>query len=171
MAEVRRSLALSAAQSYISVALQLVSTVVLSRVLTPAEVGVFAVASVFAALATNFRDFGIAEYLIQAKTLSTENIRAAFAVNIAMSWAMGLAMVFGADWVGAFYRSEVIVEVMRVQALNFLLIPFGAINMAWFRRNMNFKPIFLAGILADVLSLVVAVSLDLSGLGDLMMVL
>ncbi len=165
MAALRRSLALSAAQSYLGVVLQLASTVVLSRVLTPAEVGVYAVATAFAALATNFRDFGIAEYLIQAKTLSERNIRAAFAVNIGMSWAMAVLIFVGAVWAGGFYRSDVLVDVMRVQALNFLLIPFGAVNMAWFRREMNFKPQFVAGVLGDVLSLSVAIGLALNGFG------
>ncbi len=167
MATLHRSLAYSAAQSYIGVALQLVSTVVLSRILTPAEVGVYAVAVVFSALAANFRDFGIAEYLIQAKHLTHQNIRAAFAVNIGASWAMGLAMFSGANWVGEFYRSDVIDDVMRVQALNFLLIPFGAINMAWFRREMNFKPVFMAGVMADLIALAVSITLALRGHGPL----
>lgn len=165
MATIQRSLALSAAQSYISVALQLVSTVVLSRVLTPTEVGVFAVAAVFAALAANFRDFGIAEYLIQAKELNHTQIRAAFTINLAMSWAMGIAMAAGADWVGAFYRSETIADVMRVQALNFLLIPFSAINMAWFRREMNFVPMVVSTMWSEVAALAVAIGLALQGHG------
>ncbi len=169
MAELRRSFAFSAAQSYIGVALQLVSTVVLSRVLTPAEVGVFVVASAFGALATNFRDFGIAEYLIQARTLSRQNIQAAFAVNIGMSWLMALAMFLGAGFAGEFYRSDVVAAVMRVQAISFLLIPFGAINQAWFRREMNFKPIFIAGVLSDVVALTVAIVLALQGFGALSM--
>lgn len=167
MAEVRRSLAYSAAQSYVGVALQLVSTVVLSRILTPTDVGAFAVATVFAALATNFRDFGIAEYLIQARQLSERNIRAAFAVNIGMSWAMGLAMFLGAGPAGDFYRSDVMADVMRVQALNFVLIPFGAINQAWFRREMNFKPLFVGGVLSDAVSLLLAVTLALQGHGPM----
>jgi O-antigen/teichoic acid export membrane protein len=57
--------------------------------------------------------------------------------------------------------------VMRVQALNFLLIPFGAINMAWFRREMNFKPQFFASVLSDGASLGLAVALALQGLGPL----
>ena len=165
MPELRRTLAYSAAQSYIGVALQLVSTVVLSRILSPAEVGVFVLATVFSALATNFRDFGIAEYLIQAKQLSVQNIRAAFAVNIGMSWAMGLLMWFGSSPVGAFYRSDVVADVMRVQAAGFLLIPFGAISQAWFRREMNFKPLFMASVLADVLALVLSITLALKGFG------
>jgi O-antigen/teichoic acid export membrane protein len=165
MMKLRRSLALSAAQNYISVALQLVSTMVLSRVLTPTEVGVFAVAAVFAALATNFRDFGIAEYLIQAKHLTPQNIRAAFSVNIGTSWSMGLVMFFGAGFVGDFYHSPVVADVMRVQAISFLLIPFGAINQAWFRREMRFEPLFAAGVAADLVSLSLAITLALNDYG------
>lgn len=167
MTQLRRSLAWSAAQSYLGVALQLLSTMVLSRVLTPAEVGTFAVATVFAALASNFRDFGVAEYLIQAKELTHRQIRAAFAVNIGVSWAMALALVLGAGLAGQFYREPGISEVMRIQALNFVLIPFGAINMAWYRREMNFKPMFMAGVLSDVIGLVVAITLALRGHGAL----
>jgi O-antigen/teichoic acid export membrane protein len=54
---------------------------------------------------------------------------------------------------------------MRLQCFNFVLIPFGAINMAWFRRELNFKPIFLCGVGADLLSLVVAIVLALRGMG------
>lgn len=167
MADLRRSLVFSAAQSYLGFALQLVSTMVMSRVLTPAEVGVFVVAAAFAALASNFRDFGIAEYLIQAKDLSHQTIRAAFAVNIAMSWSMGLAIFIASGFVADFYRAEVMADVMRVQALSFLLIPFGAINQAWFRREMNFKPMFVASALADVLSLLVAITLAMRGFGPM----
>ena len=163
----RSSLVYSAAQSYFGVALQLVSTVVLSRILTPLEVGVFAVATVFSALASNFRDFGIAEYLIQARDLSRDNIRAAFAVNIGMSWLMGLVIFFGAGFAADFYRSALMADVMRVQAFNFLLIPFGAINLAWFRREMNFKPLFLTGMVADVVSLMVAIGLAMRGHGPM----
>ena len=64
---VRRSLAYSAADSYLSVLLQLAGTVIIARLLTPTETGVFAVAAVFAALAGTFRDFGVAEYMIQVR--------------------------------------------------------------------------------------------------------
>jgi O-antigen/teichoic acid export membrane protein len=165
MTQLRRSIAWSAAQSYLGTALQLVSTVVLSRVLSPTEVGTFAVAAVFSALASNFRDFGIAEYLIQEKNLGERQIRAAFAVNIGVSWLMALLLFAGSGIAGGFYREDAVGSVMRIQALSFLLIPFGAINMAWFRREMNFKPMFVAGVLADVAGLLVAITLALQGVG------
>ena len=88
MKSVRLALLSSLAGNYISVALQLLSTVIIARLLTPTEIGIYAVAAVLAQLAAQFRDFGMAEYLIQEKDLTNEKIRAAFGVNIIISWTM-----------------------------------------------------------------------------------
>lgn len=98
MTAIRRSLAYSIADSYLALPLQLVGTMIISRLLTPAETGVFAVAAVFAAFASTFRDFGVAEYLIQENELDAEKIRAALTVNIAISWAMALLLFFSLHW-------------------------------------------------------------------------
>lgn len=165
MNTVRRSLALSALDSYLALALQLASTVAITRLLTPEQIGVFAVAAVFAALASTFRDFGVAEYLIQEREFDNDTIRAALTVNIVISWTMAVLLLVLAPVAAAFYRHPGVAEVMRVQAANFLLIPFGAVTMAWFRREMNFKPIFVAGLLANTASFVVSVTLALRGFG------
>jgi O-antigen/teichoic acid export membrane protein len=162
---VRRSLAYSAADSYLSVVMQLAATVIIARLLTPAETGVFAVAAVFAALASTFRDFGVAEYLIQEQTLTDDKIRSALTANIVVSWAMGLLLFGGSQAAAGFYRHPGIAEVMQVQSINFLLIPFGAVTMAYFRRQMDFRPIFLAGLAANLTQLGVAVALALAGFG------
>lgn len=165
MTTVRRSLAYSVADSYLSVAMQLISTVVIARLLTPAETGVFAVGAVFAALASTFRDFGVAEYLIQEKILTPDKIRSALTTNIAISWLMAVLLFFGSEAVATFYRDPGVAEVMRVQSINFLLIPFGAVTMAYFRREMNFRPIFFAGLAANLTGLIVSIACALAGLG------
>jgi O-antigen/teichoic acid export membrane protein len=163
MKAVRRSLTFSVLDSYAGLVLQIASTVVIARILTPEETGVFAVAVVFATLASTFRDFGVAEYLIQEREVDDQTIRAALAVNIAISWIMAALLFTLSPFAASFYRSSGISEVMRLQSLNFVLIPFGAVTMAWFRRQMNFKPIFIAGLLANTASTVVAIVLALRG--------
>lgn len=165
MSEVRRSLAISALDSYLGLVLQVASTMILSRLLTPAEVGVFAVAAVLAALASTFRDFGVAEYLIQERDLDASVLRAALTVNIAISWAMAALLFALAPAAASFYDTQGVAEVMRVQSLSFLLIPFGAVTMAWFRREMNFVPSLVAGLISSVVSFVVGVALALRGWG------
>jgi len=143
--------------------LQLASTLVVARLLTPDEIGIFAVAAVFATLASTFRDFGVVEYLIQSKELSANRIRAAFGVNLTVSWLIAALMFLSSDSVAAFYGQQGVGSVMRVQAMNFVLIPFGAITMAYHRRNLNYRPLFLAGLYSNLAGLVVVLVAVLAG--------
>ena len=165
MSTVRKSLAFSALDSVVGLVLSIASTAIIARILTPEQTGVFAVAAVFASMASTFRDFGVAEYLIQEKQLDDHAIRAALSVNIAVSWLMAVLLFSLAPLAAGFYRSPGVAEVMRVQSASFLLIPFGAVTMAWFRREMNMKPIFIAGLLANAVSFVVSIALALRGFG------
>lgn len=165
MSSVRKSFLLSLADSYLGIVLQIVGTVVISRLLTPAEVGVFAITAVFVMLAGMFRDFGVAEYLIQEQDLTKERIRATLALNILVSWAMALTLAVAAPFLADFYREEGVQSVMWVQALNLMMVPFGAVTLAWFRRQLNYTPIVICNVLASVATLVVSVGLALSGYG------
>ena len=156
MSSVRRSLSYSLADSYAGVALQLASTLVISRLLSPAEIGIYAVAAVFASMAGTFRDFGVAEYLIQVQHLTASKIRAAFTVNLMISWSMAALLFASSGTVAGFYRQPGISDVMQILAINFLLIPFGAVTIACFRRELNYRPIFICGLLANVSGFIVA---------------
>jgi O-antigen/teichoic acid export membrane protein len=162
---VRSSLLLSAANSYVGLVLQVAGTAIIARILTPLEAGVFAVASVFAALGSTFRDFGVAEYLIQKKQVEPKDLQACFAVNLAASGLVGLLLLACAPAVGNFYGDPGVGAVMRVQALNFFLIPFGAVTLAWFRREMDFTPIFHASMASSLIQFVVSVGLAVRGHG------
>lgn len=167
MSSVRRSLWLSLADSYLGLVLQIVSTMVIARVLKPAEIGVFAIAAVFSGLASMFRDFGIAEYMIQERELTSEKIAAALSLNIIVSWSMAASMFLGSGLVADFYKNDGVGTVMRIQALGFLLVPFGAVTMAWFRREMNFRPVLICNLAGNLTAFVTAVGLALAGFGYL----
>lgn len=157
MSSVRSSFFWGILVNYIGLALQLISTFFISRLLTPDEVGIFAIAAVVAQVAMQFRDFGMAEYLIQEKNLTIARIRATFGLNILLSWSMGLLFFTTSWWVADFYRQEGIGELMRLQTLVFLLVPFGGITMAYLRRDLAYKPLFIAAIASSVVSFAVGV--------------
>ena len=113
MTAVRRSLLYSFADSYLAIGLQTIGTLVMARLLTPAEAGVFAVASVFAALASTVRDFGVAEYLVQTEGLSSRKISAAMLANLGVSWAMAALLFLGSGALATFFRHPGVGEVMR----------------------------------------------------------
>ncbi|MBL8484388.1 MAG: oligosaccharide flippase family protein, partial [Rhodocyclaceae bacterium] len=120
-------------------------------------------------LATVVRDFGVAEYLIQEVNLTSDKLRAALTVNIIVSWMMAFLMFGGSFYVSEFYKEPGIGSVMRVLACNFLLIPFGAVTMAYFRRQMNFAPGFRIAVVAGIASSATSIGLGLSGFGYMSM--
>lgn len=139
MSSVRRSLAITFLDKYATLVIGLVSTMILARLLTPAEIGVFSVASIFVLLASILRDFGVADYLVQVKEVTPEALGAAFTVMVLVSWALAGALWLGAPWAAAYFSEPGVAEVLHVLALNFLLIPFGAVFMALLKRAMRFE--------------------------------
>jgi O-antigen/teichoic acid export membrane protein len=158
-------LLLSMASSYLALVLQLASTVIIARVLTPAEIGVFAVAAVFSSVASMLRDFGVAEYMIQERDLTREKVSATLTLNIGVSWLMAGLMFFGGPLAASFYSNAGIQRAMSVMALGFVLVPFGAVTMAYLRREMNFMPQLLCNMAGATTSFLVSVSLALLGFG------
>lgn len=163
MSDVRRSFLLSLADSYLAIVLQLVSTMIIARILTPKEVGIFAIAAVISAFANMFRDFGFAEYLIQARNLDTDRIRAALGMNIVMSWGMAALLLVAAPWVAEFYKEPGVGDVLRVLSLSFVIVPFGAVVQSWFRRELNYRPIAITNALSSITAFVVSVTLAIAG--------
>ena len=169
MSAVRKSLLVQLADSYVGLVLQVISAAIIARLLSPTEIGIFAVAAVIFSMASQFRDFGLGEYLIQERDLSNDKIRAAFAANIMVSWTMAV-LVFASSWqVADFYHQPGVGQIMRLQAINFMIVPFGAVTMAYFRREMTYKPIFIAGLASNLVSFSVAIAGAFAGLSYLSM--
>src|SRR6185437_13012588 len=135
---VRKALSLTFVRSGVSFVLSAVALVLISRLLTPSEIGVFSVAAALVALAQMLRAFGIGEFIIQEKNLTPDLVRTAFTVNLIVACALA-AILFGtSNLVGQFYGDPGAGRVTRVLSLVFVLMPFGAIPMAYMRREMQF---------------------------------
>ncbi len=139
---VRKSLVWSFAQRYTSLPLNILTVTILSRLLTPEEIGVFSVAAGLAALVIVLRSFGVSDFLVQARALDDGMIRTSFTVNLLTAWALAL-LLFSSSWlVGGFYGDPGVGRVMRVLSGTFLLVPFGTTAMALLKRDMAFGVLY-----------------------------
>lgn len=162
---IRRSLLIAFSQSYVQLAIQFVASLIIARLLTPREIGVFSVSMVFIAMVNTFRDFGVVDYVVQERDLTRERIRSAALVTFITAWGIGLLVALGAGWVAEFYREPDVAWVMRILALNFFLLPFGSVAMAHMRRNLRFddwSKIHVASGLAQSVSAVALAYLGMS---------
>ncbi|MFM2086141.1 MAG: hypothetical protein RLZZ237_1010 [Pseudomonadota bacterium] len=153
----------SFAEKYTVLLLGMVATMVLSRLLTPAEVGVYSLGAVLMALAQVVRDFGVGQYLIQEKTLDMDKLRAALGTSLIVAWLLAALVLIASGPLAHFYEEPRLKLVLQLLAINFLLIPFSALTLPMLRRQLRFRAIYAINAANSVSNMVVGVSLALLG--------
>lgn len=114
-------------------------SLVLARMLTPSDIGIFSMTVMMVSIAHYFRDFGVGSYLQQAKEITPQDVAAASGMLITSSWIIA-AVTFGLSWpIGAYMEEDGVTEVMQVLALGFAFIPFGAVTHSLLSRDFRAK--------------------------------
>jgi O-antigen/teichoic acid export membrane protein len=159
-----RSIFFSAVERYGSLLFFVVSTAILSRLLTPAEFGLYAlVNAITAIIAASFQEFGGANYLIQKPTLSEQNIRTAFTATLFLSIAIA-AIFFGfRDFAAWFFSEKGLRSGLAVASLNFILSPFIMTISALLRRDMAFGTLARCNLIGNFITAVVSIALAAFG--------
>jgi len=137
MRGIARNFAFGFAEKYLQAALALASSIILARLLSPSEIGIYSIAAVLTGLAQVFRDLGTGQLLVARRKLSAVEQRALLTISIAMGWSLALLVAVLAEPLAAFYRQPELEKVLRILALNFVLVPFSSQATAMLRREMR----------------------------------
>lgn len=145
------------------------SAMVLARLLTPAEVGVFSITMVLVSFATTFRDLGAGQYLVQEKELTPDRVRAVWAVQLGAGGMLALVAALAAHPVSTFYDEPRMGPILWVLAAGFMLNPLGSITYAWLMRNMRYDALAVMRFSGALVGAGVAVTLAWLGHGPISM--
>jgi len=167
---VRKSLLISFGEKYAVLLISIVSTMILARLLSPAEIGIFSVSVAVVGIAQMIRDLGVTQYLIVEQDLTRDRIRAAFGVTIVISWSLAAALYFGRGSIADFYGEPKLHTALSVLCFNFLLIPFGNPVLSLLRREMAFGALFWINTLTAIVRESMAVGLAFAGFGFMSLV-
>jgi O-antigen/teichoic acid export membrane protein len=105
MANLRRSLVINFFSSTGATIVQFIVSLLLARMLSPAEIGVFSMTVVFVNIAHIFRDFGVGTYLQREPELTEERMRAAIGVMFTTSWLIAAALFFASGAISRWFVS------------------------------------------------------------------
>lgn len=136
MANLRRSLVVTFFSSSGAALAKFIVSVILARLMSPSEIGVYSMTVVFVNIAQIFRDFGVSTYLQREPDLDHEKIRSATTVAFATSWVIAALLYFASGAIGRWFAEPQIVPVMEILALGFVFIPFGAVTNALLTREL-----------------------------------
>lgn len=153
MSSFNKAIAFSFMGKYLGIAMQFGSMIILTRILSPTDYGIYTIAIVFVLIANILRDFGVTNYLIKEETLTNEKLRSAFSLMIIISTLVGAALFFSASFVADFYNEQKLVLMLQLLSFNIFISPFGSIITTILRRDLHFKPIVLVEIASKVVGI------------------
>jgi O-antigen/teichoic acid export membrane protein len=167
LVSIRKSIFIIFTEKYVTLAINFVGIMLIARLLTPKEIGIYSVASAVTNIVQMLRDFGVSSYLVQERELTKDRIRAALSITLITSWSVGVLLYAARPWAATFYHEPGLNDLIAVQCLNFIILPFSAPIMALLHRDMQFAVLFRINLLSCITQFTVSLSLAASGYGYL----
>jgi O-antigen/teichoic acid export membrane protein len=165
------NVSISLAGKVVALFLMLGSTMILARLLTPEELGTYAIVAGLSALLAAFKNFGTSNYLIQNPELTKRSVASALTVTALISWSVGALLAFSSESLAQFFEQPDMRNIANVLAVNFLFAPWLAIGTAILIRQHRFRDLVLIETVTGIVHAVVGIGLVLAGLGPLALAL
>jgi O-antigen/teichoic acid export membrane protein len=141
------------------------STFFVIRMLNPSDYGLFAMTQVILSLLNLLNGYSFTGALVQAAEVSRTQIRQVFGMLVLLNFSLAALQFLSASVVADYFRSPIVADMLRVQALLYLTTPFIMVPQALLARRMDFRTQARVNIGAALISAMVAPTCALAGLG------
>lgn len=123
----------------------------LARLLDPTAFGIVALANVVLRYGLQLSQLGVGQAIVQRPKLGPDDVRAAFTSSLVLGVCFAAVFWAVAPLAGDLFRDQDVVWVIRALSAGFILTGIATTPMSLLRRDMDFRPIAVAEILAYVL--------------------
>jgi PST family polysaccharide transporter len=147
---------------------QLVSLIifmVLARILTPMEIGLYAIVTIVVTLMQIFLDNGVGEAIVQRRDLDPEHVDAGFWVNMALSAVLAATAALSAGTLAGLFGEPDLANLIPVASLIILIGSLSSTQQALLRRSLDFRTLAIRTVASIVISGAVGIGMALSGFG------
>jgi len=145
--------------------LQIVTTVVLARLLSPSDYGLQAMVLTLTGFFSLFRDAGLSVASVQRQNLDHEQISTLFWINQAIGGFLTIVVAASAPLLAAFYKDPRLYWITVASATIFLLHSLSIQHRALLDRAMRITTSVKIDIIACTIGAVVAIAMGAFGFG------
>jgi len=140
-------------------------TILLARVLTPQDYGLFAIALSLLAFLELLQEFGLGTAIVQRQDLTPQQVDAVFWIVTTTSLVLTAITFVAAGPISAFYAEPRLAWTLRVLCLTFLLNSLGMVPYNLLTKDINLRYRSLAEACGSATSAVVALLFAFHGYG------
>lgn len=150
---------------YSNIAVQVVVSVILARLLTPDDYGIVAIATVFIVFFNLLSDIGIGPAVIQFKDLTKYDLIHIFSFTVYVGIIMSL-LFFSSSWfIARYYNNGKLISVCQLLSLTILFHCFNIVPQNLQYKRKRFKFTALVTLLVQFCSAIAAIGLAIMGFG------
>lgn len=146
-------------------AIQIIATVVLARLLTPTDFGVVAMVTTFSLLLMNFGLNGFTEAILQREELTHDLVSNLFWVSIVAGIVLSIGFAMAGSLLARFYHNSLVEPVAVGMSVTIFLTSISVQHLALLKRAMRFSAVSVSDIIARSLSVAVSIVLGKAGWG------
>ncbi len=141
------------------------STIVLARLLTPAEFGLVAMVTAITGFVSRFKDAGLSTATVQRDQLSQAQVSTLFWINVALAAVLMVVVAASAPLVAGFYGDSRLTLITVALAGVLLVGGLTVQHQALLRREMRYSALAVVDIVSRGLAILAAIALALAGAG------
>lgn len=121
--------------------IQFVISIIIARILAPADYGLIGMLTIFFGIAQSFVDSGFGIALIQKKNPTQTDYSTVFYFNIMVGLFFYAVLFFCAPLIADFFRQPLLLNLTRVLGLSVLINSFSIVQANIFAKKIDFKTI------------------------------
>ena len=160
-----RGAAATVSASALSLAAQVVSTVILARLLTPADFGVVTMVTTFSLLLSSFGLNGFTEAVIQFEEMDHYTASNLFWLNSGAGLVLAIAFVAAGSLLARFYRNPLVANAAMGLSVGIFIAATSVIHLALLKRAMRFAATSTNDLVGRVVNTAVPILLASRGWG------
>jgi O-antigen/teichoic acid export membrane protein len=139
--------------------LGVVSTIILARLLVPADFGLVALATIVAGMVAIFGEFGLLLHLIRERDPDRTHFDTVWTLRLLLGSGLAAIIFLVAPLAAHWFNDPRLLPVLQWLALPSLLQGLQNPGIAWFRKNLDFRRDFRFMVSQKIVSFVVTLSL------------
>lgn len=149
----------------LNMVVQLGSTILLARMLSPHDYGLVVMVLALMVFAPMLIDLGTTDAIVQRKSITHADASALFWVKIAIGGALALVLAGGSGFIASFYGEPAVAGIAIVLSLTLIVTAMSSQHFALMRRAMQFRRIALIEISSNVVGSIIAIAMAFTGWG------
>ena len=157
---VHGTVAIGGAQA-VKFAVQLLSVVILARLLAPADFGLFAMLMPLAAFVMMLQDIGLSQAVVASGDLTHEQTSAMFWINAGLSLLLAILFALCAPLIALFFGEPKLVAPALALAGTVLVSGLATQHFAWLSKSLRFGTIAMIDVASTLSGFVAAVVIAL----------